>query len=99
MIPLTSHTCSNDDDVFCRCNCALCAPHVGDASTSGSCESDEESDVSRALADAAKLKEDQDRQRARADPDAALAALRAQKREAIRKAVEAQREELAAGRR
>ena len=77
----------------------MCAPHIGDASTSGSCESDEESDLSRALADAVKLKDDQDRQRTRVDPAAALASLRAQKREAIRKAVEAQREELAAGRR
>ena len=79
----------------------MCAPHIGEASSSGSCESEEESDcedIAREAADAAKAKAEEESMRLRNAPDSTLAALRAQKREAIRKAVEAQRAELDGGR-
>ena len=86
------------------CKCELCAPHICTDSPQGSDDLDDSSDcsdspveaseVANAIADAAKCKEQEQQQLPQDDPEAALALLRSQKREAIRKAVEAQRAEL-----
>ena len=110
-----SATRAANQRIFFRCTCVLCIPHIeavspqgsdGGADSSGSCDSEDADDIANALADAAKSKADQKAQSAQqqpqialCDPETASALLKAQKREAIRKAVDAQRAELDSGRR
>ncbi len=89
--------------VLFRCKCEACIPHIIDGSPQGSHDledSDNSSDsedathIAGALQIADKLVTHQEAHRAVDNTETVAALLKAQKREAIRKAVEAQRGEL-----